>query len=221
MTCYVYHGPNRVQDSKKLASYDVVVTTYNVITSEWKGDGENASTGLYSVKWWRVVLDEAQSIKNKNSKSAQGCCGLSSVNRWCLSGTPLQNNVDELYSLIRFLRIAPMDDYSVWRSKITTPVSNGQGELAIERLQTLLSVIMIRRTKAVLSKQTGNADMLSLPSRHVYNVTLDFSPEERGMYNRLALQLGSRLQDMMDSGSLGSKYTNVLCLLLRLRQGKV
>ena len=73
---------------------------------------------LHSLCWWRVVLDEAHTIKTRNSQTTQAAFALTSVFRWCLSGTPLQNRVGEFYSLIRFLRIDPMAHYFC-RSKVS------------------------------------------------------------------------------------------------------
>lgn len=66
---------------------------------------------LHTMSWWRVVLDEAHFIKSRSSQTAAAAFSLTSIHRWCLSGTPLQNRVGELYSLIRFLRIDPMAHY--------------------------------------------------------------------------------------------------------------
>ena len=73
-------------------------------------DGSRMSL-LHSFCWWRIVLDEAHFIKSRSSQTANAAFALISVNRWCLSGTPLQNRVGEFYSLIRFLRIDPMAHY--------------------------------------------------------------------------------------------------------------
>ena len=66
---------------------------------------------LHSFCWWRIVLDEAHFIKSRSSQTAAAAFALTSIHKWCLSGTPLQNRVGELYSLIRFLRIDPMAHY--------------------------------------------------------------------------------------------------------------
>ncbi|GMH70232.1 hypothetical protein TL16_g05357 [Triparma laevis f. inornata] len=66
---------------------------------------------LHSLVWHRVVLDEAHYTKTRSSSTAKSCSALVAINRWCLSGTPLQNRVSEFYSLIRFLRIRPMAEY--------------------------------------------------------------------------------------------------------------
>jgi len=72
--------------------------------------GSKASL-LHAFSWWRVILDEAHFIKSRSSQTAASAFALTSIHRWCLSGTPLQNRVGELYSLIRFLRIDPMAHY--------------------------------------------------------------------------------------------------------------
>jgi len=73
-------------------------------------EGSRASV-LHTMCFWRVVLDEAHMIKSRASQTAAAAFALTSIHRWCLSGTPLQNRVGELYSLIRFLRIDPMAHY--------------------------------------------------------------------------------------------------------------
>ena len=79
-----------------------------LIQDAMKGSRESV---LHMMCWWRVVLDEAHVIKSRSSQTAAAAFALTSIHRWCLSGTPLQNRVGELYSLIRFLRIDPMAHY--------------------------------------------------------------------------------------------------------------
>lgn len=84
-------------------------------------DGSRLSL-LHSLCWWRIVLDEAHFIKSRSSQTANAAFALISINRWCLSGTPLQNRVSEFYSLIRFLRIDPMAHYFC-RAKVRPQVT--------------------------------------------------------------------------------------------------
>ncbi|KAK9687209.1 hypothetical protein K7432_014874, partial [Basidiobolus ranarum] len=211
----IHHGPSRTKDPLKLKRYDVVITTYNVIASEFSKDSKDISGPLYQVKWYRVVLDEAQTIKNKSTRSAQGCTSLSSIKRWCLTGTPIQNNVDELYSLLNFLQVKPYLHYPTFCDQITRPLQQGREQTAIKRLQVILKAIMLRRTKTTM---LDGQRLLKLPERKVEISTIPFSPIERRFYEILEGQMQNRFQDILDQGSANRQYTNILCLLLRLRQ---
>lgn len=101
---------------------------------------------LARVRWFRVVLDEAQTIKNHRTKSARACCGLRAKRRWCLSGTPMQNTIDDLYSYFRFLKYEPYSSFSLFRSMIKGPISRGSSQ-GYKKLQTVLKIILLRRTK--------------------------------------------------------------------------
>ena len=107
---------------------------------------------------------------------SKACCALTAEYRWCLTGTPYQNNVDDIYSLIKFLRIPPFEEWSYWRERITKPSKNDQMRLALTRLRTLLRALMLRRTKDVLKVRMG----LSL-----INVgSWGYASRQRGYYRR-------------------------------------
>lgn len=100
---------------------------------------------LARVRWFRVVLDEAQTIKNYRTQVAKACCGLRAKRRWCLSGTPMQNTIDDLYSYFHFLKYEPYCAYSSFRS-LKCPISRGASH-DYKKLQTVLKIILLRRTK--------------------------------------------------------------------------
>ena len=81
---------------------------------------------------------------------AQAACALSAQFRWCLTGTPYQNTPDDVYSLIKFLRIPPFCDAEYWKERITLPAKRENMSLALTRLRTLLRLVMLRRTKDIL-----------------------------------------------------------------------
>lgn len=101
---------------------------------------------LARVKWSRVVLDESQTIKNHRTQVARACCSLRAKRRWCLSGTPIQNSVDELFSYFRFLRYDPYDKYKIFVSSIKAFISRDSVK-GYKKLQVVLRNIMLRRTK--------------------------------------------------------------------------
>jgi SNF2 family DNA or RNA helicase len=196
---------------------------------------------LFQINWYRVVLDEAQQIKNRQTKAATACSALSAKKRWCLTGTPIQNNVDELYSLLRFLRIQPLSDYPTFKKNISLPIQNGDARLAMERLKAVLRAVMLRRTKDVLrgidssqqqqssheptpmdsnasspTSKSNEKTTLHLPTREKQDITLPFSDHERALYDLLKKKTKDTIRDMAGQ----NVYMNMLCLLLRLRQGK-
>lgn len=108
----LWHGANRSQEIAKLKSCDVVLTSYNVLESSFrkqeqgfkrKGELLKEKSAVHAVQWHRIVLDEAHNIKERSTNTAKGAFELKGTFRWCLSGTPLQNRVGELYSMVRFL----------------------------------------------------------------------------------------------------------------------
>ncbi|KAE8376264.1 SNF2 family N-terminal domain-containing protein [Aspergillus bertholletiae] len=226
----VYHGNTRTKATDNLEDYDVVITTYGTLTSEHGAiDKKNKKSGIFSVYWYRIILDEAHTIKNRNAKATQSACALDAEYRWCLTGTPMQNNLDELQSLIKFLRIKPYNDLAAWKEQITKPLANGRGALAIERLQVILKAFMKRRTKDVLKlnnnlkpnetapdggkkKSTG----FQIVKREVIKVSAEFTPGELNFYKRLEQRTDNSLEKMMGGSKLD--YAGALVLLLRLRQ---
>ncbi|KAF7517531.1 hypothetical protein G7054_g13779 [Neopestalotiopsis clavispora] len=229
----VHHGPQRTKNFKDLRRYDVVITTYQILVSEYGHTNGSVKAGCFGLHWYRVILDEAHTIKNRNAKSTKACYDLRSVYRWCLSGTPMQNNLDELQSLVKFLRIKPYDDLAEWKHHIEAPMKRGEGEVAIQRLHSILRCFMKRRTKEIL-KEPGALDAggkksdskdgeeksatseFKITERKVVSLQAKFSPAERRFYDRLEARTDKSLQSMMRSRKVN--YANALVLLLRLRQ---
>lgn len=232
MSVCVYHGNSRAKASDNLEDYDVVITTYGTLTSDHGStDKKNKSkSGLFSTYWYRIILDEAHTIKNRNAKATQAACALDAEYRWCLSGTPMQNNLDELQSLIKFLRIKPYNELATWKEQIGKPLANGRGGLAIDRLQVFLKAFMKRRTKDVLKlndnlkpgeedgdqKKEQSSNKFQITKREVIKVSAEFMPGETNFYKRLEQRTENSLEKMM--GGEKMDYTGALVLLLRLRQ---
>ncbi|KAI9790588.1 MAG: hypothetical protein M1835_000878 [Candelina submexicana] len=227
----VHHGPQRTKRFQDLKKYDVVITTYQILVSEHgsSSDHENGiKVGCFGLHWYRIILDEAHTIKNRNAKATQACYALKAEYRWCLTGTPMQNNLDELQSLIKYLRIKPFNDLSIWKDKITRPMAGGRGGIAIKRLQFFLKAIMKRRTKDILKEEgalnpggkplgeQGNSNGFKITERKIETLVAEFSPQERRFYERLEQRTDRSLEQMMEGAAVN--YASALVLLLRLRQ---
>ncbi|XP_059440688.1 helicase-like transcription factor CHR28 isoform X6 [Corylus avellana] len=260
LSVLTYHGSNRTKDPCELAKYDVVLTTYSIVSMEVpkqsladedddeKGKPEDdagfsssrkrkdpPSSGkkysknkkgldrallestarpLAKVGWFRVVLDEAQSIKNHRTQVARACWGLRAKRRWCLSGTPIQNAIDDLYSYFRFLRYDPFSLYPTFCSAIKVPINRSPTK-GYRKLQAILKTIMLRRTKNTL---LDGEPIINLPPKSIELKKVEFSEEERNFYSRLEADSRAQFQEYADAGTVKQNYVNILLMLLRLRQ---
>ncbi|WVQ77121.1 hypothetical protein IAR50_006804 [Cryptococcus sp. DSM 104548] len=242
-----HHTSSRTKLGKTLEGYDVVITTFATVSSEFgayekemqsrlddeldsdsddvapKGRKKAAKkkavmSALFHVKWLRIVVDEAQNIKNRNTKQAKAAVALRAKYRWCLTGTPIQNNVEELFSLFQFLRAKPLDDWQEFRIRISSLVKEGRTKIAMKRLHVVLKAIMLRRTK---DAEIDGKKILNLPGRTVQVMPCPFDEDERAFYDALEKKTSITFNKFVKSGSATANYTSVLTLLLRLRQACV
>ncbi|XP_024987397.1 helicase-like transcription factor CHR28 isoform X1 [Cynara cardunculus var. scolymus] len=169
---------------------------------------------LAKVHWFRVILDEAQTIKNSSTRVSKSCCGLRAKKRWCLSGTPIQNSIDELFSYFRFLKCEPYANHKSFCNQIKIPISRNsmQGYM---KLQAVLKAIMLRRTKETL---IDGKPIINLPPKIINLATVDFSAEERTFYRKLERESRSQFKAYAAAGTVRQNYANILLMLLRLRQ---
>ncbi|KAK3004469.1 hypothetical protein RJ639_018470 [Escallonia herrerae] len=280
LSVLVYHGGNRTKDPVELASHDVVLTTYSIVTnevpklsmvSEEGDDQKNGDYGLSSdfssnkkrkqvpnasksrkkgrkgvdnsaidsdcgtlarVRWLRVILDEAQTIKNHRTQVARACCGLKAKKRWCLSGTPIQNAIDELFSYFRFLRYDPYTKYKSFYNTIKVPIAK-DSNIGYMKLQAVLRGIMLRRTKgdffyftfslswcSLMGREEGGrggGDRLVVVEAMLFNV---LNHDHGHVRCNLSACLMSSISfcAYAAAGTLNQNYANILLLLLRLRQ---
>ncbi|XP_077637344.1 transcription termination factor 2 isoform X1 [Lonchura striata] len=258
---YLYHGANRDKHAEVLSGYDVVVTTYSLLSKEVPtakeegevpaqdhdvGSGSSPCSPLLRVAWARIILDEAHNIKNPRVQTSIAVCKLRASARWAVTGTPIQNNLLDMYSLLRFLRCSPFDEYKVWKYQVDNNTRKGG-----ERLSLLTRSLLLQRTKDQLD--SAGKPLVSLPQRRTKLHQLKLTAEEQSVYNVLFARSRSTLQSYLkrqeqknedrenDSGNPFEKVTefgvsqkeflagspsasqvsstvHVLSMLLRLRQ---
>ncbi|KAF8078787.1 SNF2 family DNA-dependent ATPase [Lyophyllum atratum] len=174
-----------------------------------------ATSALQSIHWFRVVLDEAHSIKETGTVGSRASCDLMADRRLCLTGTPVQNKLDDVFALIKFLRLDPFDDKNIWTEFIGSPVKFGQ-TLGVARLQTIMKCITLRRTKE--TKTLDGKKILALPPRRDELRYLKFDPEEQAIYDQFFNESKAEFTEMSTKNEVMKNYVGILQKILRLRQ---
>ncbi|CZR56386.1 uncharacterized protein PAC_06274 [Phialocephala subalpina] len=198
----VYHGHGRQGNPKTLANSDIVLSTYHTIASE----SLDETSPLWRINWYRIVLDEAHIIRRTTTKLFKSIKRLRATLRWCLTGTPIQNSLEDLAALVNFIGASPLDDIHAFKDHIITPLMRKQKE-GLDNLRLLLDSICLRRTQELLNL----AEVIYDPQ------VLEFSAKERKQYTetreRLVMQIKQNRLQPHQKGYLG-----VFQLQLQLRR---
>ncbi len=189
-----YEGQGRALDP----TADVTLATYAVL----RLDAER----LAEAEWESIVLDEAQAIKNPDSQVAQAAFGLRAPLKLCLSGTPVENRLDELWSLLRFAAPGLLGGRRDFAQRYAEPIERGDAA-ALARLRARTRPFVLRRTKREVLRD--------LPPRTEAVLYCELSERERALYD--AVRLATR-QDVIDRIREGGSVLLALEALLRLRQ---
>ncbi|XP_058764683.1 ATP-dependent helicase rhp16-like [Vicia villosa] len=207
---------------------------------------DNEKSCLHAVKWQRIILDEAHYIKSRHSNTAKAALALESFYKWALSGTPLQNRVGELYSLVRFLQIVPYSynlckdcdcrtlnhssskqcsncphssvrHFCWWNKNIATPIqSYGYGDGGKRAMILLKNRIL----KSIVLRRTkvGRAADLALPPRIVSLRRDSLDTKEQDYYESLYSESQAQFNTYVQENTLTNNYAHIFDLLTRLRQ---
>ncbi|KAF2206071.1 hypothetical protein GQ43DRAFT_436496 [Delitschia confertaspora ATCC 74209] len=211
----IFHGNRKEKISPEaIEKYDIVISTYETISSEWQ---KSKTAGPFSVKWRRIVLDEAHIIRSPKAKRTVAVTNLDAQSRWILTGTPIINNLKDLYSLVRFLRLSGgLDNFEIFHGAIIRPVNQGEAR-GNRSLQLLMRDICLRR------KKEHKFIDLKLPELTEYVHKIQFLPKEKEKYEALEAQAKGTLDIYRNSVGQGphgglATYSHLLEVLLRLRQ---
>jgi E3 ubiquitin-protein ligase SHPRH len=184
----------KVVGAHDLATADLVLTTYDTLRGDLFHIPSDAHanerfsfrqtkryrvipTPLTRLKWWRVCLDEAQMVESVTARATEMALSLRAFHRWCVSGTPIQRGLDDLFGLLRFLGAEPFDDYRWWSLALKQPYEEGKHG-AIDAMHDFFQGLMWRSTKLQVM------DELALPPQEERLVWLRFSPIEAHFYRQ-------------------------------------
>ena len=224
----VYYGNEKTANLQTLcceanaaSAPNVIITSYGVVLSEYNQvaarNGDRGSHGgLFSLNFFRVILDEAHHIKNRQSKTAKACYEIAAEHRWVLTGTPIVNRLEDLFSLVRFLRVEPWSNFSFWKTFITVPFESKDFMRALDVVQTVLEPLALRRTKDM---KTANGEALvPLPPKTIDIVNIELSKPEREVYEHIFTRAKRTFAANVEAGTVLKAYTSIFAQILRLRQ---
>ena len=224
----VYYGSDKVANLQNLcceanaaSAPNLIITSYGIVLSEFnqvacRGGDRGSHGGLFSLDFFRVILDEAHFIKNRQSKTAKACYEINAQHRWVLTGTPIVNRLEDLFSLVHFLRVEPWSNFSFWKTFITVPFESKDFIRALDVVQTVLEPLVMRRTKDMRTPD-GEA-LVPLPPRTIDIEELDMSKQEREVYDYIFARAKRTFNATVEAGTLLKSYTTIFAQILRLRQ---
>lgn len=191
-------GADRKAIVSEAAEGDVVLITYGLLVTE--------EELLASRTWTTVVLDEAHTIKNRDTQTSKGAMRLQADFRLLLTGTPLQNHLSEIWNLFQFANPGLLGTYQQFTERFILPIERDHDTERQRLLRRLLSPFMLRRTKE---------DVLAeLPEKTEITLRIQLSPEEQALYDNLRQQAIANLED--NTGGAGA--LRALAEITRLRQ---
>jgi SNF2 family DNA or RNA helicase len=205
-----------------LAGHDVVLTTYTEIMKSYPKNEPpiECQTAQQKIEWWkevfrtqrgplhrmmflRIVLDEAQAIKNHMSRTSIACRALMARHKWALSGTPILNSLTELYPYFKFLDVPHTGSFKIFKNNYC----DSKDAENTERLLVRLSQFMIRRTHA--DKMFG-APILKLPQADQTTYWCEFNSVERAIYDIVRVRFAKCINMWAQNGILDKSYSNAL-----------
>jgi superfamily II DNA or RNA helicase len=198
----VLHGMDRHRKREQMEDFDVVVTTYTVLTRD--------ILEMKTHDWHIVVLDEAQAIKTPDAKATRAVCQLDARQRICLSGTPIENNLEELWSQCAFLMPGLLGDRRGFTKRFRTPIEKNADQLRRIQLARRIKPFIMRRKKSEVATE--------LPPKHTILRRITLAPDQRELYETIRATMYEKVREQVAERSLAQSRIVVLDALLKLRQ---
>ncbi len=201
----VHHGNQRLsgpQFEEAVAQADIVLTTYALLSRD--------EQELSGIEWERVALDEAQNIKNQAAKQTQAVRRLEARYRVALTGTPVENRLSELWSIMHFLNPGYLGTATEFRTRYGTPIEKYHDKERSEQLKKLIQPFVLRRLK------TDKTIIADLPEKNEMKVWCNLTREQASLYEAVVKDMVAQIEEAEDSGI--QRRGLILATLLKLKQ---
>ena len=195
----IFGGGDRKAAVENLGKYDVLVTSYNLLQTE--------EELFKKFKFATIVLDEAQAIKNRQTKRSKAVMALKADFRLITTGTPIENHLGELWNLFNFINPGLLGSHEFFQEKFAAPIERNKDQNARKTLQRLIKPFILRRRK--------NQVLDDLPAKTEIMLTVEMSPEERAFYEAIRREALEKIEST--EGDAKDKRFRILAELTRLR----
>ncbi|MCK4842795.1 MAG: DEAD/DEAH box helicase [Methylococcales bacterium] len=195
-------GSERKQHFDKIKDYDLVLTTYPLLPRD--------KDTLVALKYHYLVLDEAQLIKNPRSQAARTVREIKTSHRLCLTGTPMENHLGELWAQFDFLMPGFLADSASFKKLYRTPIETHNDQQQRERLSKRLKPFMLRRTKQEVATE--------LPAKTEIIRSVPLYDKQATLYESIRITMEKKVRDAIADKGLARSHITILDALLKLRQ---
>jgi len=207
LNLHVHHGADRLSGeelSAALATADLVITTYGLAARDQEALGQ--------VEWARVVCDEAQNIKNAATRQARAVRALPAQARIALTGTPVENRLSDLWSIMEFVRPGLLGPAERFRTRFAVPIERNGDEEAADRLKRITGPFILRRLK------TDKTIISDLPDKLEMKVWCNLTPEQASLYQATVSDMMARIEAAEAAGEGMERRGLVLATMAKLKQ---
>jgi superfamily II DNA or RNA helicase len=202
LNALVLHGKDRHKAADTMGRHDIVIAPYSLL----QRDRER----WLEAKWHIVVLDEAQNIKNASTHAAQVAGQLQTRHRLCLSGTPMENHLGELWSLFHFLMPGFLGSQKRFATLFRTPIEKLGNSERMAQLRARVTPFMLRRTKSLVESE--------LPPKIDTVMRVELSGKQADLYETIRLGMEKTVREALSAKGLAKSHITILDALLKLRQ---
>ena len=206
ITSIVIHGnlEERQQQIKDIPNYNIAITSYELL----KRDIEEYKKYNYDFKY--IIADEAQYIKNNNTKNAKAIKDIKADTKYALTGTPIENSLSELWSIFDFIMPGYLFSYKKFKELYETPIVRLNDEEATDRLKRLINPFILRRIKKEV--------LTELPDKTISVLNSDMDEEQRSIYLSYLTKARKDVEEELKDNTIEQNQIKILALLTRLRQ---